>query len=74
MPLSLFWGRRVDHSSIFCDVRGEHDPAYECLVTDLVRIASRADLKPGPAATTTINGFRLGSHRDLLIPLDKYLP
>jgi hypothetical protein len=47
MPLLLFWGRRVDHSSIFCDVRSEHDPAYECLVTDLVRIALGRDEKPG---------------------------
>jgi len=31
--LSLFWGWRVDYNSIFCDVRGEHDPANGCLVT-----------------------------------------
>ena len=60
MPLLLFWGRRVDHSSIFCDVRTEHDPAYECLVTDLVRITLRSDQKARHrAAPLTNTGFLL---------------
>jgi hypothetical protein len=35
----LFWGWRVGYNSIFRDVLSLHDPANECLVTGLFRIA-----------------------------------
>jgi hypothetical protein len=57
MPPFLFWGRRVHHNSIFCDVRGEHDPAYECLVTNLFGSPVCQIQNPAPSCDIDETGF-----------------